>query len=372
MANILVNCVSAGSGGALTYLQNLVPKLIKMFENDVNHNVCLLIKNDQRKLIDDCLEDYVIYAPNLGGYKRFIWEYMNLPKIINHRNIDLVFTPYQIARVFKNIKNIVMFRNMEPFTFHKYKNSFGNWLRNHILKIKTINTIKNADKVVAVSDYVKEVILLNKITNEDAIARIYHGRNTRFNPEISETDKTTLDKLGIADKYIFTCGSLFPYRKTEDVIKAYQKASKPHVKLVIAGSGNDNQYKKLLNDLITQCGVSDSVLMLGHVSLDEMIVLYRNCSLFVTSTETEACPNIAIEAMSSGCSILSSDVMPLPEIFQDAAVYYPHGDQVQLASMMADMVSEDKTVNSRALSTIDSFSWETCAKQTYELIINEL
>ena len=170
----------------------------------------------------------------------------------------------------------------------------------------------------------------------------------------------------------FTCGSLFPYRKCEDVIKAFNGIKQCGAKLVVAGSGNDKQYLSLLNDLIQQYGIIDSVLMLGHVSLDEMIVLYRNCNMFVTSTEIEACPNIAIEAMYSGCNILSSDIMPLPEMFKDSASYYEHGNLAQLSAKMLDMFTEDKGVNDKALSIIESFTRDKCADQTYALIVREL
>jgi glycosyltransferase involved in cell wall biosynthesis len=142
--------------------------------------------------------------------------------------------------------------------------------------------------------------------------------------------------------------------------------------LIVAGTGNDEQYLSLLKGLIDQHDLSDSVLLIGHVSLDEMIILYRNCNIFVTSTETEACPNIAIEAMSSGCNILSSDVLPLPEMFKESAIYYEHGNVGQLSAKMREMFAKEKGVNDRALSIIESFTWDKCADETYKLIIREL
>ena len=61
MPNVLINCVSAGSGGALTYLVNLVPKLIEKSGNQ-DVNIFLLLKKDQCALIDKCLEKNIIIA----------------------------------------------------------------------------------------------------------------------------------------------------------------------------------------------------------------------------------------------------------------------------------------------------------------------
>lgn len=368
MKNVLINCVSAGSGGALAYLINLVPLLLDK-ESKGELKFKLLVKKKQAELLDDKYSSFLIIAPDLNGYKRFLWEYFNLSNLVKKNNIDIIFTPYQIARVFKSVTNVVMFRNMEPFTFHKYRNTYKNWIRNKLLKYKTIHTINNADMVIAVSCYVRDVMLQNGMTTDDKIIQIYHGRNPVFTPENNAADSDVLKSLNVNRNYIFTCGSLFPYRKSEDIIKAFSKLQDLNIQLVIAGNSNDDQYKQLLDSLIKDNCLSDKVLMLGHVSLHEMTVLYRRSQLFVTATETEACPNIAIEALSSGCNIISSDVMPLPEMFCDAAQYFSHGDIDSLARMIRKLYNEGSADNHKSINRARHFAWDKCADETYNLLV---
>ena len=73
--------------------------------------------------------------------------------------------------------NVVMLRNMEPFTFTKYKYSLKTLLRNYVLKFQTINTLKNADKIIAVSGYVREHIINNHYSTGNNLMQIYHGRD---------------------------------------------------------------------------------------------------------------------------------------------------------------------------------------------------
>jgi glycosyltransferase involved in cell wall biosynthesis len=371
--NVLINCVSSGSGGALSYLKNLVPRLLQKCGENPDISVYLLVKRNQEHYFQEYLSYFnLVSCPDLSGYKRFIWEYLVLPKIVERHNIDLIFTPYQIARVFEGTRNIVMLRNMDPFTFHKYKSTFKNRLRNHALRAKTAQTVKESDKIVAVSQYVHDFLVQNELASTESIVKIYHGRDTNYSPEKELSDGSVLDSLGISDRYIFTCGSLFPYRKCEDVIRAFSLLEDSKLKLVVAGSGNDGRYKGLLERVITECGLDGRVLLLGHVAQSQMIVLYRNCAVFVSATECEACPNIAIEAMSSGCQIVSSNIMPLPEIFQDAASYYRAGDIEQMAAKIRDRLGQAATVNRRSVALANSFSWDSCADQTYALILNEV
>lgn len=374
MKNILINGISAGSGGAITYLKNLMPRLLSKFKQSDDVKVYLLIKDEQLQMISHDvvnLNAKIIIAPSLTGYSRFLWEQRNLKGLIEDYSIDLVFTPYQIAKIFKGKRNIVMLRNMDPFTFQLYPSIFKNWLRNHLLKYKTKQTLKSADVVVAVSQYVADFIINNSMASDTSIEQIYHGRNPAFSPNINENDSHLLKEAGIEGRYIFTCGSLFPYRKCEDVLIAFSRLQDAGLKLVVAGSGNDMRYQGKLTKLINDHGLVDRVLMLGHVSQETMMALYRNSLAFVAATETEACPNIAIEGMSSGCQIVSSDAMPLPEFFQNSATYYEAGNVAQLTEAIETVLKENGAVNDVAVNLIASFSWDRCAEETYNLIIKE-
>ena len=127
----------------------------------------------------------------------------------------------------------------------------------------------------------------------------------------------------------------------------------------------------MLAELISQTGLKKQIIMLGQVDKTCMQALYRHARLFVTASETEACPNIAIEAMASGCRIVASDSMPMPEIFQQAACYFKQGDSLSLAQVMTQNVShKTPTCKPLALQRAADFSWPLCAQQTFELLVS--
>ena len=95
--------------------------------------------------------------------------------------------------------------------------------------------------------------------------------------------------------------------------------------------------------------------------------------IFITATEIEACPNIAIESLSSGCAVISADTIPLKEIYKDAAIFFKKRDTFELAKQMARLVDDPITRNvlsKKALRNSIHFCWEKCAERTYELIKN--
>ena len=112
--------------------------------------------------------------------------------------------------------------------------------------------------------------------------------------------------------------------------------------------------------------------MVGHVSWEMMRALYQCCKVCVIASEIEACPNIAIEAMTSGCVIVASDQPPLPEMFNDSAVYFRSrnvadlADKMQLALLDANLREQLQTL---ALRRSQGFSWRTCAAKTFQALV---
>lgn len=370
---MLINCASAGSGGALTYVRNLIPRLVVNLISKREISVVVLVRRSQLEWMRDIRKDAkFIVVPELPGYVRVIWEHITIGRIVRERQIDVVFTPYQIAPIFRRAVNIVMLRNMEPFKFTEYKGTIRNRLRNYSLRAKTLSVLRNANRVVGVSQFVCDFMVRNSLVRQRSVVRIYHGKDTNYNPVVEPGDTHILSQMGIDSRYIFTSGSLFPYRKCEDVISAFQLLQDKGITLVVAGGGNDARYEKYLRKQIHELGLESRVHLLGHVSQSRMVVLYRNSAVFVTASECEACPNIAIEALSSGCSILSSNVMPLPEIFQDSAEYFEPGDLRGIAEKMEIMLSLPKTVNERAIVRSNKFSWDRCALETCDEILSHI
>ena len=372
---VLINCLSSVSGGAVSYLRNIIPKLATLFESsEQSHSMEILAHVEQKQLFQSIPESQCILLKNSrhGGYRRFLWEYYNIDRIIRRQNIDILFNPCQVSPRVSGIKEVMMLRNLEPFFCHRYKYSIKPWLRNQLLAFHSKRSLRAADRVIAVSDYVKYILINCLSVSPRQIRQIYHGRDENFSPEGSEKeDNTILERLGIKGNFVLTCGSLWPYRRCEDVIEAFGRLKKDifeDLSLVIAGSLMDARYDRVIKCAIAKSPNADRIYTVGHVPYETMQTLYRHCSLCVIATEVEACPNIAIEAMSSGCAIISSDQQPLPEIFRDCSMEFCARNVDDLAFKMQVLMRDEQqrsALKGRALKRAEEFSWDRCAEQTY-------
>lgn len=370
---VLFNCISSVSGGGRAYLRNLPNLLLQNFAEHKQHEIVFLAHRDQAELLSGLPQSIIewVEGKRLDGIRRISWERNNLPTIVAEHKADVVFTPYQVAPYIAGVKNILMIRNMEPFLFGAYAYSSRTWLRNKVLAIMSENCLRKADRVIAVSRFSASQLSRINVLPE-RIQTIHHGRPVFLTEDNANTNN--LATLGVDGEFMLTCGSMLPYRRIEDVIEGFNDCLPvlpKNMRLVVAGSGADVNYARSIRKLIASSPDPSRILAVGNVSWSTMIELYSNCTLFVIATEIEACPNIALEAMSAGCCIVSSDRPPLPEMFNGCVLSYQARDIESLAFQMLRGLQDEtlrRQLRETAVRRSLAFSWSECAKKTYSAL----
>ena len=110
---------------------------------------------------------------------------------------------------------------------------------------------------------------------------------------------------------------------------------------------------------------------LGHIPEEELSWCYGNCAAFALTSRMESFCFVALEALSHGCNIVSTDTACLPEIFKDAALYYKPGDTESLSRSLSAVLSRNKSgrlsAGSAAALRALSFSWDAAAAATLDV-----
>lgn len=370
-----MNCLSSRSGGAVSYLRHVLePLAAALAAQDIR--LIPLIRDQQAPYLPASFLTSAVRVPDarVAGLRRAAWERWNLKRIVREHDCGLVFTPYQMATLLPATTNVVMLRNMEPFFSRNYPYSPGSRLRNEVLRLQSSRTLRRAEATIAVSDFAGGYATTELGVDAARVTRIYHGRDESFSPAPGRDDDQQLRRLGILKPYVFSCGSLLPYRRVEDVLQAFEvfaQAVGDDAQLVIAGSGSDPRYGRLLEAAISTSGKQHRIRNLGQVDNEVMKVLYRQSRIFVTATEVEACPNIAIEAMSSRCAIVAAGSPALTELLGAGAVYFGPRNCEQLGGQMASLWRDTEArdrLAAAALRRSTAFSWAHCGAQTAALL----
>jgi glycosyltransferase involved in cell wall biosynthesis len=355
------------SGGYKIYLKNIIPRMV--LNKSIEEILCASPYTIN-------IEDWI--APLTGVKHMKFRPYVFFPYDSNILNDikkfspDVIFIP--VARIirFNNIPVVNMIQNMSPFV----KNADGVCLlhkaKSSAHKIIAKAALNKADRVIAISKFVFNYLADCCNVPVNKIGLVYHGIENNKH-EDSKCPVIIPEKW--RDKFLFTAGSIRPARGLEDIFYALKRISTTGnklIKLVIAGDvtkGTEN-YKEALKDWADKNNLSNSICWAGLLNKKEMAWCYRNCQAFIMSSRVESFGMIAGEAMSSGSIIISANSPCLPEIFEDAAIYYPSGNPDKLAVAIIDVLTLDKNrmkykiMTKKAKKRALTFSWDDCAKKT--------
>ncbi len=140
------------------------------------------------------------------------------------------------------------------------------------------------------------------------------------------------------DDCIVALGRLEPPKDYEILLRALARlnAERP-AHLIILGEGSE---MGKLSALADELGIADRIDL--HGAVENPFPFLARADLYVLSSAWEGCPNALMEAMASGCRVVSTDCPSGPrELLQDGAIGHlaPVGDVEALASAMASALA---------------------------------
>ena len=357
----LVNLTSGGlSGGYKKYLEAVLP---------------LLRASPSVSNLDIFCRQGMELPPDLGS-TCWSWPpgdgltgYTVLRSELRRRAPDVVFIP--TARIVRSeFPTVIMVRNMEPLIAPFAGNSARDALKNIARCLTARMSCRHADRVIAVSPFVRDFLVDRWRIPSAKIGVVSHG----VEAPLSRSLLTRPEWLGGhgSRPIIFTAGSIRPARGLEDLISAMTKLRDSGVDatLVVAGevSGGARRYRRRLSDAIAENSLRDSVIWPGSLSRQSMAWSFANCVAFVMTSRVEACPNTALEALAYGTPCIATTLRPMPETFGDAAFYYKAGDSQALASQLSTVLglglAEKTSLADRARARASEFTWEGTVRAT--------
>lgn len=136
----------------------------------------------------------------------------------------------------------------------------------------------------------------------------------------------------------------------------------------------DGELKQEYERVVQAFFLKTTTRFVGRVSDEELPEYYRLADVFVlpSTSSAEAFGMVLLEAMSSGCATIGSDLPGVREITAKGGVVVPGGDEVELAHALADFfaLSEKKRENIARKNReiiLQEYSWERIGKQHEQL-----
>ncbi|GBE16633.1 N-acetylgalactosamine-N, N'-diacetylbacillosaminyl-diphospho-undecaprenol4-alpha-N-acetylgalactosaminyltransferase [bacterium BMS3Abin15] len=235
---------------------------------------------------------------------------------------------------------------------------------------------KKADKIIAVSNSIKEDMKEIFETPEDKVEVIYSGLDKRFFEEPEASSRKVIDKYDIRRKYILFLGTLEPAKNITRLLEAFalfkkeskEKNKKFEYQLVLAGKRGwlSQQYQQIIKDL----GLTKDVVFTGYIIGDELVPLFKNAEFFVLPSLYEGFGTTTLEAFATKTPAIISEVASMPEVADEAAMFVNPIDTNGIANAMIKMASDDQLkeqYRQKGSEQAKKFDWDKCARETLEI-----
>lgn len=363
----ILNLTAGGiSGGYKSYLQNMLPRLAE--HPEVEGVLCVSPDGFG-------IEGWVPPHPKLkhsscapyGPLSRRLDEAAG--KELREFMPDVVFVPVA-RRVDCGAPVVCMVQNMAPLVSWEWYRIYE-WPRLAVQRRETMLAAGKAEAVIVMSDFVKDVLGAKLGAEAGKLRLVYFG--TPALPADSRAPAGAPD-----GEFVFTAGSLEPYRALEDLLGAaaqLRRAGRPR-KFLVAGSARKSvaAYGRDLKEQAVRLGVAEDFIWAGQLQPEEMGWCYDHCAAFVMTSRVETLGVIGLEALSHGCVCVSSESRPLPEVFGRSADYYPPGDCPRLAHVLERVLAlggaERAARREAAKLRAARFNWDSAAEKTLEILIS--
>jgi glycosyltransferase involved in cell wall biosynthesis len=161
-----------------------------------------------------------------------------------------------------------------------------------------------ADAVIAQGESLRDVILGIGVAAE---------RIVTINNGVDVAAFAAAEPFPHPRPYILGLGSLVRHKGFDLLVDAYAQLPHPAVDLLIAGGGAE---AGVLEHRIAQLRLRDCVQLLGPVTGDRKVSLYRSAEWFVCPSRREPFANVILEALASGLPVVATDVGGNRELVQ--------------------------------------------------------
>ncbi len=364
----IINHTGGGiSGGYKNYLQSILPRLAA--DPRVESILCVsprsirieeLAAPNEKIRFETCAP----YRPLSSGIDA------EMERLLSTYLPDIIFVPTARVAGFGKVPVVTMIQNMAPLVSWEW---YGLWQKFKLMvqRHETRRAVRQAAKIIAISGFVRQFLLEKWAVPEGKIEPIYFG--TPLSAESAVRPETVPADW---QDFIFTAGSIEPYRSLEDIVKCAEYSRKKlgtPLRIVIAGHAKEDmrQYELHLKNMVEKAGVARDICWAGQISAEKMTWCYKNCSAFVMTSRVEAGPNTVLESMNCGAICIAADNAPLPEFYGETALYYKPGDGEMLASRIGEVLAwnEEKKskISAAAYARSCGFTWERSAKRTVDL-----
>ncbi len=302
----------------------------------------------------------------------------------NYSNADLIHIPYfdpfsnTIPQQFGK-KIVVTVHDLIPVVFSKH---FPSGIKGKLAWYSQKKKLRNVSSIITDSVCSKNDIVKFTGIRQELVDVVYLAVDSSFQKLKSGSWENDIkQKFNLPSSFLLYVGDATWNKNLPRIVDIVKKINIP---LVMVGkvlgqdlvSVSDNPWNKDLISVIRDVESDKRFLRLGFLEQDDLVKIYNLATALFMPSLYEGFGLPVLEAMASGCPVITSKEGSLPEVAGEAVQYVDANNEDEMLKVVRIVVEDEmlrKNFTKKGLMQASLFSIEKTIKDTvsvYESVIN--
>jgi len=299
--------------------------------------------------------------------KRYLYEQMQLPRLLDQYKIDVVHSLGYVAPLYPPCRSVLTIPDVNYVVLKQTLPFFKRLMASFFSRYAA----KKCDHIITISNFSKsEIIRYLKIEPKKITVTHLSYRKGRYNENCNEWGALE-EKYGIKKPYIAAFGGGSLHKNIPTLIQAYDLVKdKINHNLLLIGHlplnvnlSSDKISKELMSRIFTT----------GYVPEEHILPLLKNADLYILPSLYEGFGLPVLEAQQAGVPVLCSNAGSIPEIGGQGALYFDPKKTHELAALILNTLRDSdqraQLVN-KGTENLAKYSWENTARETMQVYYN--
>lgn len=288
-----------------------------------------------------------LHFPLSSLWRRFssLWRVWGITGDIKNDDVNIFHglsneLPLNITRA--KCKTVVTVHDLIFLHCPQYYHLVDRW----IYRYKFRKSCRQADKIIAVSEFTKKEIIRYFDIQESKIEVVYQGCDPVFGEPVSKTKlEEIMVKYNLPSKFLLYVGSIEERKNLMLVAKALKVIRDDDMmedlpKVVVVGKGTS--YLEQVKSYINDNDLSDCFLFFHNVSFHDLPSFYKLATAFVYPSRIEGFGIPLLEALTSGLPAIGCSGSCLEEAGGPGSVYVKPDDAQSMAKAVFSVFNDEK------------------------------
>jgi glycosyltransferase involved in cell wall biosynthesis len=350
-------------GGVKVYTRQMMSALLNL---PSKHEFVLLYNNPIRVgtyRANARVKEVAVYGKSVPW-----WDQVGVPAAVRKYGIDVLYNPKYSIPLMVRCPTAWVCHGLDWYVMPEA----SRWIDRLSHRFMVPRYAAKADAIIAVSEITRQHVIQYLNVPPERVHTVYSGVEAAYAIALDEARLESIRaQYSLPERYFLYAGAIYPPKNFTRMVRAYARVGPPRgISLVIAGGENRFLSEQELREP-QRLGLERWVKWVGWLDTETLPAFYQMATALLLPSLFESFGLPVLEAMASGCPVVTADRYGTREIAQGAAVLVDPESVDAIAGGMLAVLDEPvmcRTLIKAGKDRARSFTWTRCAAQTLAVL----